>query len=133
MQIVKFPRLSRYLVLAVAAALAMFLVAGCTAQEAAWEHMTLDGGHQLSVLHVPDATQQTLFTFLPVGLSNDRAHRAQRCRCQHLRGGQAGITQERLVCLPRPSAPFAIGRTGPIPERAEQCLCLANRPRRGWG
>ena len=33
MQIVKFPRLSRYLMLAVAVALAMFLVAGCTAKE----------------------------------------------------------------------------------------------------
>ena len=33
MQIVKFSRLSRYLVLAAAVALAMFLVAGCTAQE----------------------------------------------------------------------------------------------------
>ena len=61
----------------------------------------------------------------------NRPHGTQPLHRQHLRRRQAGITQERPVSLSRAPAPDAVSRTGPVSERAQQALRLANRPR--WG
>ena len=48
-----------------------------SAQQPGWSHDVLESGTDVTVLQVPDASMQTTFVFLPIGLTADAPHRAQ--------------------------------------------------------
>ncbi len=62
-------------------AFAVSTVTGASVPEAEtghpWSIRALDNGVRAVIVHVPDATAQTLFTFVPLGLQDDDADHAQ--------------------------------------------------------
>ena len=59
------------------------------------------------------------------------AQGTQRLGSEFVRGGQTGVVEECAVGRSGAGAPDTIGRPRAVPERGQQRLRLANRPRRG--
>jgi len=70
-------RQARSLVLAGSAAFIIWLLVSKLSAAPTFESRTLTNGLTVAVVHFPNSTNASLFTFLPLGLTADGAHQAQ--------------------------------------------------------